>query len=118
MANAACEVPEVREDLLNMPYSDVDSDSSGSDSDSNKLPERKGILSKWTNYLHGWQDRYVMVKEGTLSYYKSEDDTSFGCRGAISLGKATITVSLSARARLWLARDGVLPLRCLSVEGL
>lgn len=57
------------------------------------LPELHGVLSKWTNYLHGWQDRFIVLKEGTLSYYKSENDTSFGCRGAVSLSKANVVVS-------------------------
>ncbi|XP_054277748.1 ceramide transfer protein-like isoform X2 [Macrosteles quadrilineatus] len=52
--------------------------------------ELKGFLSKWTNYIHGWQRRYIVLKDGTLSYYKSEQETGFGCRGAISLFKATI----------------------------
>ncbi|XP_033749928.1 ceramide transfer protein-like isoform X2 [Pecten maximus] len=55
------------------------------------LPEIQGILSKWTNYLHGWQDRYIVLKEGTLSYYKSANDTAFGCRGAVSLAKASVS---------------------------
>ena len=54
-----------------------------------------GILNKWTNYIHGWQDRYIVLKDGTLSYYKSEKETAFGCRGAISLAKAVFSVSLS-----------------------
>ena len=41
--------------------------------------------------MHGWQDRYIVLKDGTLSYYKSENDTAFGCRGAVSLSKANIT---------------------------
>lgn len=53
-------------------------------------PELHGSLSKWTNYIHGWQDRYIVLKDGTLAYYKSEHDTSYGCRGAISIFKATI----------------------------
>ena len=51
-----------------------------------------GVLSKWTNYIHGWQDRYIILKDGTLSYYKSEQELNFGCRGAISILKATIRV--------------------------
>ncbi|XP_035667770.1 ceramide transfer protein-like isoform X1 [Branchiostoma floridae] len=47
-------------------------------------------LSKWTNYIHGWQDRYLVLKDGTLSYYKSENETEYGCRGSISLAKALI----------------------------
>ena len=46
-----------------------------------------GTLSKWTNYIHGWQDRYIALKEGNLVYYKSEVETDFGCRGAISIDK-------------------------------
>lgn len=58
------------------------------------LQEITGTLMKWTNYIHGWQDRFIVLKDGTLSYYKSENDTSFGCRGAISLSKASIVVSM------------------------
>lgn len=56
------------------------------------IAELKGYLSKWTNYIHGWQPRYIVLRNGTLSYYKSEVDSDFGCRGAISLHKATIKV--------------------------
>ncbi|XP_058940888.2 ceramide transfer protein-like [Pocillopora verrucosa] len=55
-----------------------------------QLPELQGTLSKWTNYLHGWQERWVVLSNGTLSYYKSEFDTAFGCRGSMSVAKATI----------------------------
>nr|CAD7444556.1 unnamed protein product [Timema bartmani] len=54
------------------------------------VPEMQGVLSKWTNYIHGWQSRFIVLKDGTLSYYKSEQETGFGCRGSISLFKATI----------------------------
>ena len=60
--------------------------------DESHLPEMHGTLSKWTNYIHGWQDRFISLKDGTLCYYKSEHDTAFGCRGAVSLTKALITV--------------------------
>lgn len=53
-------------------------------------PVLTGTLSKWTNYVYGWQDRFISLKDGTLSYYKSENDTAFGCRGSISIRKATI----------------------------
>lgn len=51
-----------------------------------------GTLSKWTNYIHGWQNRYFVLKNGTLSYYKSETDLTFGCRGSVSIAKALIQV--------------------------
>ena len=63
--------------------------------DEHSLPELHGTLSKWTNYIHGWQSRYIVLKEGTLSYYKSENETTFGCRGAVSLVKAVIQVRIS-----------------------
>ncbi|XP_007439925.2 collagen type IV alpha-3-binding protein [Python bivittatus] len=69
--------------------------SSGSEEDpeteSGAPVELCGVLSKWTNYIHGWQDRWVVLKNNTLSYYKSEDETEYGCRGSICLSKAVIT---------------------------
>jgi len=53
---------------------------------------KRGTLSKWTNYLHGWQDRYFVIADGILSYYKSEFDTNYGCRGSVSVQRATILV--------------------------
>lgn len=58
-----------------------------------QVPSLKGCLNKWTNYLHGWQERYFVVGEGILSYYKSEVDIQFGCRGSITVHKAKILVS-------------------------
>lgn len=49
-------------------------------------------LFKWTNYIHGWQERYVVLKDGVLSYYKSQNETQYGCRGAIALKQSTIIV--------------------------
>ncbi|XP_064619835.1 ceramide transfer protein-like [Lineus longissimus] len=68
-----------------------DEENEEEDEDEDALPELAGTLSKWTNYIHGWQDRYIVLKTGTLSYYKSETETAFGCRGAISLTKAALT---------------------------
>ncbi|KAH8380211.1 hypothetical protein KR009_009492 [Drosophila setifemur] len=61
--------------------------------------ELRGYLSKWTNYIYGWQPRYIVLKDGTLSYYKSESESDFGCRGAISLTKATIKAHESDELR-------------------
>ncbi|GAA6222167.1 collagen type IV alpha-3-binding protein isoform X5 [Lates japonicus] len=71
------------------------SSSSGSDEDvdpeSGQPVELGGVLSKWTNYIHGWQDRWVVLKNNTLSYYKSQDEREYGCRGSLCLSKAVIT---------------------------
>ncbi|XP_051732846.1 ceramide transfer protein isoform X2 [Ctenopharyngodon idella] len=74
--------------------------SSGSEEDLDTEPgpgphggvvEFSGVLSKWTNYIHGWQDRWVVLKNNTLSYYKSQDEREYGCRGSLCLSKAVIT---------------------------
>lgn len=49
------------------------SEDSDHDTNSNSVPELKGYLSKWTNYIHGWQPRFIVLKDGTLSYYKRLD---------------------------------------------
>lgn len=43
--------------------------------------------------IHGWQLRFIVLKDSTLSYYKSAEDSDFGCRGAISLEKAIVKES-------------------------
>lgn len=72
---------------------DAEIDGDDDDSDGVIVPELQGTLSKWTNYIHGWQTRFIVLKDGTLSYYKSEQDSGYGCRGSISLYKANIKVS-------------------------
>lgn len=47
-------------------------------------------LHKWTNYIHGWQERYIVLKDGVLSYYKSQTETQYGCRGAIALKQSVV----------------------------
>lgn len=43
--------------------------------------------------IHGWQLRFIVLKDSTLSYYKSAEDSDFGCRGAICLERAIIRES-------------------------
>ncbi|KAM6986206.1 LOW QUALITY PROTEIN: ceramide transfer protein-like [Aplochiton taeniatus] len=64
------------------------------------VAEFGGVLSKWTNYIHGWQDRWVVLKNNTLSYYKSQDEREFGCRGSLCLSKAVITAHEFDECRL------------------
>ena len=52
----------------------------------------QGRLFKWTNYLHGWQERYVLLKQGYLNYYKNELDIGLGCRGALSVKQVDVQV--------------------------
>ncbi|XP_062874055.1 ceramide transfer protein isoform X2 [Trichomycterus rosablanca] len=60
------------------------------DPESDQTEELTGTLSKWTNYIHGWQNRWVVLKNNTLSYYKSEYEREYGCRGSLCLSKAII----------------------------
>lgn len=54
------------------------------------LPVTTGNLNKWTNMLHGWQERYFVLKDGVLSYFRNVDAVAEGCRGAIRLKNAQI----------------------------
>ena len=62
--------------------------------DTQTAPTIQGTLSKWTNYIHGWQDRWFILRDGTLAYFKSENELLLGCRGSIVIGPATVEVSL------------------------
>lgn len=70
--------------------------SDNSDLEDGGNPELRGYLSKWTNYIHGWQDRFIVLKDSTLSYYKSELESNLGCRGALCLKKAKVKVRMLA----------------------
>uniref|UniRef100_A0A6Q2YWM8 Ceramide transfer protein n=1 Tax=Esox lucius TaxID=8010 RepID=A0A6Q2YWM8_ESOLU len=81
------------------------------------IAEFGGILSKWTNYIHGWQDRWVVLKNNTLSYYKSQDEREFGCRGSLCLSKAVITPHEFDECRLDISvNDSVWYLRAIDPE--
>uniref|UniRef100_A0A8C8MB58 Ceramide transfer protein n=1 Tax=Oncorhynchus tshawytscha TaxID=74940 RepID=A0A8C8MB58_ONCTS len=81
------------------------------------IAENSGVLSKWTNYIHGWQDRWVVLKNNTLSYYKSQDEREFGCRGSLCLSKAVITPLEFDECRLDISvNDSVWYLRAIDSE--
>ncbi|XP_050426057.1 oxysterol-binding protein-related protein 11 isoform X2 [Adelges cooleyi] len=56
---------------------------------------QEGQLYKYTNVVKGWQHRWFILdpREGTLSYYLSENDTKLQPRGYISLESAVISPS-------------------------
>lgn len=62
--------------------------------------ELEETMSKWTNYIHGWQDRWVVLKNGTLSYFKSRHEMQSGCRGSMSLARAVIEASIALYSSL------------------
>ncbi|XP_034660371.1 oxysterol-binding protein 1 [Drosophila subobscura] len=54
------------------------------------LPEMKGWLLKWTNYIKGYQRRWFVLSKGVLSYYRNQSEINHTCRGTISLHGALI----------------------------
>lgn len=55
---------------------DSSGDAGGPD-DLSYLPSKEGYMLKWTNYFHGWQSRYLVLTEGTLSYFKTREEDSY-----------------------------------------
>ncbi|KAM9450965.1 ceramide transfer protein isoform 1-T1 [Clarias gariepinus] len=81
------------------------------------VAEFSGVLSKWTNYIHGWQDRWVVLRNNTLSYYKSQHEREYGCRGSLCLSKAVITPHEFDECRLDISvNDSVWYLRALDPD--
>jgi len=60
----------------------------------------EGELWKWTNYWNGWQSRWFILEDGVLSYFKSYDEVSLGCKGSISLNVCEIVVHSNDQTRL------------------
>ena len=49
-----------------------------------------GHLYKWTNYIKGYQRRWISINNGLLSYFRSPNEMDHTCRGAINLANASI----------------------------
>ncbi|KAL4217070.1 Pleckstrin y domain-containing A member 8 [Mactra antiquata] len=65
-----------------------------------------GTLWKWTNYFSGWQERWFVLDNGILSYYKSEDDVNSGCKGSVKMSVCDISVHPTDATRLDLIIPG------------
>lgn len=76
-----------------------------------------GNLFKWTNFITGWQERFFILKDGVLSYYKSQTEKDIGCRGAISIQRAKIKLNPTDEFRFDVSvGDCVWYLRCPNKE--
>ncbi|XP_063308292.1 oxysterol-binding protein-related protein 10 [Pelobates fuscus] len=55
----------------------------------------EGLLSKYTNLIQGWQNRYFILDfdSGTLQYFVTETSKNQKPRGSLSLSGAVITLS-------------------------
>lgn len=77
-------------DSLEWNNSPTPSDDTHSDmSDERNYPYKEGQVSKWTNYVTGWQNRWLVLKNGYLSYYRKKDEDSI-CRGTVELAIAFV----------------------------
>ncbi|KAA3675753.1 pleckstrin domain containing family A member 8 [Paragonimus westermani] len=55
----------------------------------------EGFLFKWTNYMTGWQQRWFTLKDGVLSYYRSQEEVDSGCKGSVKLAVCDVIVHSS-----------------------
>ncbi|CAH8429275.1 unnamed protein product [Schistosoma rodhaini] len=77
----------------------------------------RGYLSKWTNLLHGWQERYFVLSDGFLTYYRNSDDLNLGSRGSVRIKNAYIKIHEYDECRFEVrAGDVIWYLRGLSQE--
>ncbi|CAI2185017.1 6291_t:CDS:2 [Funneliformis geosporum] len=67
--------------------------------ESNQPPKLKGYLNKWTNYAGGYKNRWFVLENGILSYFKNQDDTGHSCRGSINMKIAKVSIDSSDRQR-------------------
>lgn len=71
------------------------------------IPNRmEGKLSKWTNYASGYKQRWFILENGMLSYYKSPSDYPSKCRGSISLRNARISIDKRDKHRFEILDSG------------
>ncbi|KIO31152.1 hypothetical protein M407DRAFT_220923 [Tulasnella calospora MUT 4182] len=69
------------------------------DSSATGPPHLKGHLNKYTNVAKGYNDRWFVLKDDMLSYYRHQDDENLACRGSISMRNAKLKASTSDRLR-------------------
>lgn len=63
-------------------------------------PTYRGYLKKWTNFAQGYKLRWLILSsDGTLSYYKDQDDTSNACRGSLNMSNCYLHLDSSERLK-------------------
>ncbi|XP_071943211.1 pleckstrin homology domain-containing family A member 8-like [Antedon mediterranea] len=70
------------------------------------MPDMQGTLYKWTNYFSGWQPRWFVLDMGILSYYRSQEEVSLGCKGSLKMAVCEIAVHQTDANRLDLIIPG------------
>ncbi len=71
--------------------------------------EPMGLISNFVlNVLTfvGWQSRWFILEDGILSYYKSYEEVSQGCKGSMNVSVCEIVVNHADNTRLDLVISG------------
>ncbi|KAF7638107.1 Oxysterol-binding protein [Meloidogyne graminicola] len=72
-----------------------------------RVKHMEGILSKWTNVMHGWQHRYFVLNDDVLCYYTSKEKMARGQqRGCIRLRGAALGIDEENDTLFTVAVDG------------
>ncbi|KAF8603225.1 hypothetical protein BDV93DRAFT_493906 [Ceratobasidium sp. AG-I] len=66
---------------------------------SNEPPSYKGYLSKYANVAKGYNNRWFVLKDDMLSYYRNRDDEGLAIRGAVSVRTARLKTSPGDKLR-------------------
>ncbi|AMD19093.1 HBR192Wp [Eremothecium sinecaudum] len=65
-----------------------------------ELPSYKGYLRKWTNFAQGYKLRwFILSSDGTLSYYKDQDDSINACRGSLNMSTCYLHLDSSEKLK-------------------
>ncbi|KAL7414222.1 Oxysterol-binding protein-domain-containing protein [Mrakia frigida] len=60
-----------------------------------KLGVQRGYLMKYTNVAHGYKSRWFVLDNGTLSYFRNQEEENKACRGSVHLKFAQIKATSS-----------------------
>mmetsp|Transcript_31206 Transcript_31206/g.93618 ORF Transcript_31206/g.93618 Transcript_31206/m.93618 type:complete len:764 (-) Transcript_31206:1462-3753(-) len=56
-------------------------------------PKIEGLLVKWTNQMYGWQPRYFVIENGSMSCYLGSKEKKGICRASINLSDVIVRTS-------------------------
>ncbi|KRZ93233.1 Pleckstrin homology domain-containing family A member 3 [Trichinella sp. T8] len=78
----------------------------------------EGYLSKWTNFLSGWQSRWFVLEDGVLYYYKSKEEVEAGCKGSVNVAMCEIIADqvYPNRMEVWIPGEKHFYLQCSSAQ--
>eukprot|EP00049_Salpingoeca_infusionum_P026955 m.29196 g.29196 ORF g.29196 m.29196 type:complete len:780 (-) comp9142_c0_seq2:287-2626(-) len=72
---------------------------------------KEGWLTKWTNYMKGWQRRYFVLEKGMLMYFRSPEERHHTCRGSVIVANTQIENASSNGFSIYAGSRAVFHLR-------